>query len=215
MKLVSASTALVLASLCTQTVVYATPTGAGTCGAGQAITNGHRGSGGSLSSAALVINWGGTPLDQSVENTIGTGIEHMITLTSSGNTEFKGFLLRLSGKNGEDSSSALVVKDSLGKVLNLCADDVIGMTHKHSNKKSSVTVGLTYAGEADLLLEVTVVTSAKSQWVYGTFDLKVAGNATAPTDGPTVDLTSSSEVAGYSSILAAAGVLTLSVATFM
>lgn len=174
---------------------------------------GHGGRRSTLANSDFVLMWGGTELDPSETSTVGIGIRHTLKIISSGDAGFKGFLLRLSGKNGENASTTLVARDSFAKVNDLCDADVIGITHVNANKKSSVEVTLNHPREAELFLEVTVVTT-KYLWAYDSFDISVSGNSSANTFEPTAFPTSDFEDppnTSDSSICRASSVLVLGV----
>ena len=109
----------------------------------------------------------------------------------------------MSGKNGATASSTIFVAadSSLAKLNGLCASGVIGITHKNNGAKSDVAVTLNYPEAADLLLEVTVVTTNAANWAYEAFDLSVSADATA-TASPTVSPTQSgSAILGLSTVM--------------
>lgn len=178
------ATLFAAATTLSQSNVLARSNGAATCGTGKSIMRGHRGTGGTLASSDLVLMWGGVELDPSKTTTVGIDVDHTFQIISSDNAGFKGFLLRLSGKNGENASTTLVAVDSFAKVNGLCNSDVSGITHRNSNKKSSVEVTLNHPQQAELFLEVTVVTTSSSNWAYDSFDISIAGNSTAPSLPP-------------------------------
>lgn len=159
---------------------HAYPNGAGHCETGTAISRGHGGSRRSLSEANFGLFWGGTEMDPSSPTTMGVNIDHTLTLIRTDASKFMGFLIRLSGQNGENVSTALVGTETFSKKSNLCTGGVVGITHVSSKSKERVTVKLNYPAEANLFLEVTVVTNTASNWFYDSFDLNVSGNATAP-----------------------------------
>ena len=134
---------------------------------------------------------GGAELNPSGTNTIGAATDHTFTLTTTDGSKFMGFLLRLSGKNGATASSTttfVAADSSLAQVSDLCDSGVIGITHRSSDGKPSITVTLNHPEAAELLLEVTVVTTNQSNWSYDAFGLLVSGDdaATAPpTASPT------------------------------
>jgi len=206
----SISTAIILlAASFRHSSVLATPRGAGTCAAGKSIASlghGHHGSGtgNTFAESNLVLMWGGDVLDPTETNTIGAATDHTFTLTTNDDSKFKGFLLRLSGKNGASASSTTFVAadSSLAQVSNLCTSDVIGITHKDNNGKSGVAVTLNHPeAAAELLLEVTVVTANAVNWSFDAFDLLVSGdvNATAsPTASPPQ---SGSAILGVSNVM--------------
>lgn len=161
---------------------HAYPNGAGHCDSGTAISRGHGGSSRSLSEANFGLFWGGTEIDPSAPTTVGVNMDHTLTLIRKDGSKFMGFLIRLSGQNGENvSTAALVGTETFSKYSNLCTNGVVGITHVNSMNKERVTVKLNYPAEADLLLEVTVVTNTASNWFYDSFNLNVSGDAAAPT----------------------------------
>lgn len=187
MNLVSTAIGFVLLSI---QLVAVTPYSfrAGTCGEGKSISKGHGtlgDSGSSLSTSQLVVDWESTALDPTQVTSIGSASEHTLTLRSTDGSSFKGFLIRLSGKGGEDTKSALQVKDSsLSQDLSFCPDDIVAITHKNANGKTSVSVGFSFDTPAELTLEVTVVTTAKINWVHDKFDISVV--APVATESPSV-----------------------------
>ena len=187
MKSISTALTLFVAASLPHSNVLAYPNGAGTCGSGDAISTGHPGTGITFAEYNLVLLWGGAELSSSGTNTIAAGTDHTITLT--GSSKFKGFSLRLSGKNGATTSSTVFVAadSSLAQLNDLCASGVIGITHKDDIGKSGVTVTLNHPEAAELLLEVTVVTTNRANWAYEAFDLSVSADARAtasPTASP-------------------------------
>ena len=147
---------------------------------------------------------GGAELNPSGTNTIGAATDHTFTLTTTDGSKFMGFLLRLSGKNGATASSTIfgANNDLLAQVSNLCASDVIGITHKGADGKSSITITLNHPEAAALLLEVTVVTTNQINWSYDAFDLLVSGDATA-TASPTVQTQNQSRIQDYKYVILA------------
>lgn len=188
---------------------FAYPFGSGHCNTGTSSTAmGHGGSPRSLSEANIGVFWGGTEMDPSapITTTMGVNQVHTLTVIRTDASQFIGFLVRLSGKNGENVASALVGTESISQVSNLCESNVKALTHVNSRSKERVTMSLSYPAEAELLLEVTVVTNTKSNWFYGSFDINVSGNDTAPNPtlpdfGGGTSSTSSSADLGLSSFL--------------
>ena len=223
MKSISTAITLLLAASLPHSNVLATPTGAGSCATGKtAISNApwHGGGTGGKTFAAsnLVLMWGGDALDPTGTNTIGAATDHTFTLTTTDGSKFMGFLLRLSGKNGATASSTttfVAADSSLAQVSDLCASGVIGITHRSSDGKPSITVTLNHPEAAELLLEVTVVTTNQSNWSYDAFGLLVSGDdaaTTPPTVPPTspTSLTSPTQESG-SAILGLLNVMMLGV----
>lgn len=164
---------------------FAYPYGAGHCDAGTASTRrGHGGSARSLSEANIGVFWGGTEMNPSEPTTMGVDKTHTLTVIRKDASKFIGFLVRLSGQNGENVASALVGTESFSQVSNLCATNVKALTHVSATSKDRVTMNLSYPAETNLLLEVTVVTNMASNWFYESFNINVSGNATAPTSTP-------------------------------
>ena len=189
MKSISTAVILFVAASLPHSNVLANPNGAGTCATGKSIARGHGGTGTTFVASNLILKWGGAELNSSATNTIAAATDHTFTLVTSDDSRFKGFLLRLSGKNGATTSSTVFVAadSSLAQLNDLCASGVIGITHKDDIGKSGVTVTLNHPEAAELLLEVTVVTTNRANWAYEAFDLSVSADARAtasPTASP-------------------------------
>ena len=187
--------------------VLANSIGSSTCAAGKSIASGHGGTGKTFESN-LVLKWGGDEFDPSATNTIRAATDHPLTLTTDNGSKFKGFLLRLSGKNGATASSTtfVAVDSSSSQISDLCTSDVIGITHTDAKGKSSVAFTLNHPEAAELLLEVTVVTKNQISWAYAAFDLNISADDTAtasPTVTPTQTSGSSAVLGGVSNVMIA------------
>jgi len=195
--------------------VLANSIGSSTCAAGQSIASGHGGTGKTFAESNLVLKWGGDEFDPSATNTIRAATDHPLTLTTDNGSKFKGFLLRLSGKNGATASSTtfVAVDSSSSQVSDLCTSDVIGITHTDAKGKSSVAFTLNHPEAAEMLLEVTVVTKNQISWAYAAFDLNISADDTAtasPTVTPTQTSGSSAVLGGVSNVMIVAGAFFLS-----
>ena len=204
MKSISTAVILFVAASLPHSNVLANPNGAGTCATGKSIARGHGGTGTTFVASNLILKWGGAELNSSATNTIAAATDHTFTLVTSDDSRFKGFLLRLSGKNGATASSTTFVAadSSLAKVTSRCAPGLIGITHRSNSQKSGIAVTLNHPEAAELLLEVTVVTTNRVNWAYEAFDLSVSSRDDAATASPTVTPTeSSSAILGVSTVM--------------
>lgn len=118
-------------------------------------------------------------------NSLAANVSHVVTLHTdgSGREDFKGFLFRLSGADGEDASGSLVMLEGDGDVqlLKGCPNDVAGYCHTYHDSKKSVSVMLSHPCEApNLTLEVTVVAGNKGLdsdgWYYSPYDITIVSS---------------------------------------
>ncbi len=154
---------------------------------GQSTGNGH----GSKRSGRLVggdyfLSSGGQELSSGSDFSLTTGVDHTISLKAGGD-DFKGFLLRLSGTNGENAGGIMKIapsSNSFGKASSFCGNEVSGVTHSSPLLKDSIDVIVRHNEAIDLKLEVTVV-KEKAIWYFEEFSLKMeAPPPTPPTPTP-------------------------------
>ncbi len=163
-------------------------TGAPHCSAGgQETGNGHNTKrSGRLIGGDYFLSNGEQELTSGSHFTLTTGVDHRISLKARGD-DFKGFLFRLSGANGENAGGIMKIapsSDSFGKASGICDDDVSGVTHSSSSLKDSIDVIISHDDPIDLKLEVTVV-KQKTTWYFEEFSLKIeAPPPTPPTPTP-------------------------------
>lgn len=201
---------------CTITVVLAYPFGAGHCSSGTAIANLSHGTTGRGSlrngnyQIRLVTSTSGTTSTTSSSSSITlvpgppaflyTQTEYKITLAvrdGISDVFFRGFLLRLSGKEGEDVKEYMAMSPEYstgalggGKNHTMCSATVAGVTHTDASDKTSVDAILLFKEPiAQARLEVTVVQrnsnpSGSNLWYYDSYDI-VVSQAPPPTNGPT------------------------------
>jgi hypothetical protein len=189
--------------------VAAFPFGAGHCDAGKAIANGAHGLNGSgslangnyelriveESTATTSSSCPSKKLKPKRSASLRTGTKYTVTLSATDADDggyFRGFLIRLSGKNqdGEDavavSKEALIVSpdfDGVGKDHTLCSSTVVGVTHVNASDKTSVDVILSFEQPIEALLEVTVVRNNRPMgsdlWYYDSFDIVVSDSSSS------------------------------------
>jgi hypothetical protein len=188
--------------------VAAFPMGAGHCDTGKAIANGAHGTSGSgslangnyelrileeiASDAASSWSCPSKKMKPNRKASLYTGTEYTITLSSKDADDggyFKGFLIRLSGKQGEDHvKEALILgpeSASVGQDHPLCIPHpgVAGVTHVNPIDKTTVDVILSFNQPVEALLEVTVVRNndpmGNNLWYYDSYDI-VVSNSSSP-----------------------------------
>lgn len=146
----------------TFTVAY--PTRAGHCQSGAEIgeasggVHGREGSG-SLEDGGFSVSFNSTLLTDGDPLLLGAGIEYSVSI--EGGT-FRGFLLRISGLNGEELQESLIVIDedetqllpSTGEKSGFesaCAEDVAGLCHMSRDEKDTITAAFKVDEDADIL----------------------------------------------------------------
>jgi hypothetical protein len=201
-------------------VVQAYPFGAGHCSSGTAIANishGNIGSG-SLRNGNYQVRMSSSSNsgDGSSSSTstfipgpptfLSTGTDYTLTLTirddsiiASSNHFFRGFLFRLSGKQGENVRDAMTISPDfrlIGKDhTTMCSSIVSGVTHTNAIDKTTVDVLLRFDEPIPRVqLEVTVVQSnnpsGSNLWHYDSYDLVVLQappSTNVPTSNPSVE----------------------------
>lgn len=169
-------------------VADAFPGAAGHCDTGDLSGkgSGHGESGGGpLSNGQLQIKFDNQILRSWETLTLNANQEYDVTLdfsTSLPSFFFRGFLFRVSGSNGEDTSGTFYVgSDDNAQELSTCAADVSGMTHTNRDDKTSVSFKFQYtaSANADLNLEVTVVRErAADNWFYTPYTIQIGSGGT-------------------------------------
>lgn len=163
---------------------YANTNGAAHCSSGtpSMFVSAHGGSKGGLSTGNLDLDVDGVSISSGSTTSLDAGTTHTLTLSGS---DFKGFLFRLNGKNGENVKSVIGIEfgsSGKSKINTICDADVGGITHVDAELKSSVSVALSSDDLIDTTLEVTVVIQKSSQTMYHeAFDISFI---TAPTKSP-------------------------------
>lgn len=192
--------------------LHAYPNGAGHCEPGGDLSTlssfGHGPGGGSRLErldleivAEPIFSAGSTTLVPSEEVTLAADERQILTLkTVSGSSAgFKGFLFRISGRNGEDASSALSLVPSMTsdtQLLDYCGDDASGISHTKNDVKDSIEVEFYFREQGKLLLEVTVVQDnnpyPQDGWAFSSYRLNIDGSrrssiipTAVPSDVPT------------------------------
>jgi hypothetical protein len=156
------------------------PTGAGGCVSGApSVGSPHLPSSTgdlTLTGNGIEVSVDGTVLDPSTPFAITAGSEHVITVSATGATPFRGFLVALSTSTGLDLSAALLPQDTtLGQVAGACTPPLFGVTHTSNVDKTTASALLNLADDADLTLDVTVVIqnvfNGVSQYGYAGYQL--------------------------------------------
>lgn len=212
------SNIVVLLLITPKLVVQAYPFGAGHCSSGTAIANishGNTGSGSLRNGNYQVRMSSNNSGDGSSSSStfipgpptfLSTGIDYTLTLTirddsiiASSNQFFRGFLFRLSGKQGENVRDAMTISPdfrSIGKDhTTMCSSIVSGVTHTNAIDKTTVDVLLRFNEPIPRVqLEVTVVQSnnpsGSNLWHYDSYDLVVLQappSTNVPTSNPSVE----------------------------
>jgi hypothetical protein len=160
--------------------VAAYPTGAGGCVSGApSVGSPHLPSSTgdlTLTGNGIEVSVDGTVLDPSTPFAITAGSEHVITVSATGATPFRGFLVALSTSTGLDLSTALLPQDTtLAQVAGACTAPLFGVTHTSNADKTTASALLNLADDADLTLDVTVVIqnvfNGVSQYGYAGYQL--------------------------------------------
>jgi hypothetical protein len=158
------------------------PSGAGGCVTGEPSVSGPHvpSTTGDLTLAGndIEVSVDGTVLDPSTPLAIAAGEEHVITISATGATPFRGYLLALSTASGLDLSAALVPQnDTIGQTATACTAPLFGVTHTSNSDKTQVSAFFSLDGEAELVLDVTVVilnSGGVSQYGYAGYQLSNA-----------------------------------------
>jgi len=175
------------------------PGAAGHCDTGDLAgkNSGHgEDGGGPLSNGQLRMKFDNQILRSYETLQLNANQEYDVTLdfsTTNSAFFFRGFLIRLSGVNGEDAGGSFYVgSDSNAQEKGNCDADVSAMTHTNNDNKISVSFKFQYlnSSDANLKLEVTVVRErAANNWFHNFYALQigegdVGGDTTAPSQTP-------------------------------
>ena len=104
-----------------------------------------------------------------------------------GSEVFLGFLVRVSGLNGEDMQDSLTVADKESQLLpstgeltgfaSACAENVAGLCHTTREEKYFVLTEFQVDVEAEVLIEVTIVTqdtgAGNGKWFFSSYRVNV------------------------------------------
>ena len=169
---------------------YANTYGAAHCSSGtpSMFVSAHGTSKGGLSTGNLALDVDGVSISSGSTTSLDAGTTHTLTLSGG---DFKGFLFRLNGKNGENVKSVIGIESGSSgksKFNTGCDADVGGITHVDAELKSSVSVALLSDDLIDTTLEVTVVIqkSDPRTMYHEAFDISFTSDETAsPTRAPT------------------------------
>jgi hypothetical protein len=180
---------LLLASSLLVVPVAGFPSGAGGCVTGDASVSGLH-----IPSTTGDITLSGNGIEVSVDGTVlvpGTplsitaGEEHEITVSATGTTPFRGFLIALSTATELDLSAALSPQDTaIAQIAGACSAPLFGVTHTSRDDKTTATALLNLAEDAELVLDVTAVilnSGGVSQYGYGGFQLSNGAGGAAAT----------------------------------
>jgi hypothetical protein len=179
--------------------IKAYPTYAGTCDAGNfgLGQTEHRGSRQTLAQRNLMVQVDGTKVNPGTIFELSQG-SHDFTLTNTdGSRTFKGFLFRLEGANGIDASNMLSENTSLARMNGMCRSKISGIEHTSKTSKNSITTTFFSREIGDYVMDLHVVVSGKSDWVYDQFQFKVVDigvptTSPAPTSVKTIGVEQSS-----------------------
>jgi hypothetical protein len=155
------------------------PSGAGGCVTGEPSVSGPHVPSASgdltLSGNGIEVSVDGTVLDPDTPLSISAGEEHVITITATGATPFRGYLMALSTSAGTDLSAALAPEDdAAGQAASVCAAPLFGITHTSNADKTEVSSVFSLDEETELILDVTVVivnSGGVSEYGYGGYRL--------------------------------------------
>jgi hypothetical protein len=162
------------------------PFGSGSCVEGPAVL-------GSGMSPHVVEDYGGKLIDGNYTASLN---ETHFLLRAKGGSFFKGFLLRLSSKQGSaagemqilpEYESIAKLMESSGETIGVratCAVDVAGVTHKDSTEKKEVGVQLNLQKGRKYHLMITVV-KEEHEWFYTNKSISVLEVIKPPTPSPT------------------------------
>ena len=152
--------------------------------------------GGPVSNGSLRVKFGSSAIQTYETAYLNANQEYTVTLdfsTSSSSFFFRGFLFRLSGKNGEDVEGTLVVgSDGNVSLKGSCANGISAVTHNNRDDKTSISFTFEYteSTDAELLLEVTVVRErASDNWFYSSYNIQIGDGETPQTNAPTASPT--------------------------
>jgi len=159
------------------------PSKAGSCRSGGGVGGSHLdGTNGALTEGGYRVLIDSEPLDSAITKTLEAGKAYNIVVDGA---TFKGFLIKLSGKNGTDASSSLTMNDgdSSTQVLDGCEETATALCHTSNDGKSSASGTIMHSGKDEgLTLEVTVVKENNDAtgnfWYYAPFPLQVKSAAT-------------------------------------
>ena len=187
-----------------QSVVTGFPFSAGYCGAGiegigpSAHTTAKLVKTGELSTAGFELYIGGERVYKNFK--FCSGLTHKVELRATTDV-MRGFLMRLSSTNGENTKEALATTDSNAQIFDMCLKDGVGgLSHVSDNSKTNVTGTLHHMPSftGSLTFDVTTVISwqfshGSAEWFFSQFNLQanapgtVISNAAGfgPTASPT------------------------------
>lgn len=161
------------------------PGQAGSCKSGTAVSGSHLADDtGPLSKAGYQVVIDDMVLSSDGSSVLTAGQKQSMSLQVDDTVDgFRGFLIRLSGAQGEDVSSSLVISeaDDSVKIMPGCETTVAGLTHTGRDVKKSVSSVIAAPCDASqLLLEVTVVREnrggANDGWYYDSYTIDVDGD---------------------------------------
>ena len=186
-----AETLLILAVALCKSSVFAYPSFAGSCNAGNKalagsdhLLGGNTIKTGSLATGSYAVTLGGSVLTPNVVSTFPTNTNTNLVIT--GTKAFKGFLVRL-GKVGEINSLTPVGTNM--QVSSICtSSNVGGVSHTNANSKTSITTTLKVTGVASSMpLDITIVvqnSNGLSEYYYSQFLLSSTAVTKVPTNAP-------------------------------
>jgi len=188
-----AETLLILAVALCKSSVFAFPSSAGSCNAGNNalvgagsdhLTGGKTIKTGSLTTGSYAVTLGGSVLTPNVVSTFPTNTNTNLVIT--GTKGFKGFLVRL-GKVGEVNSLTPVGTNM--QVSSICtSSNVGGVSHTNANSKTSITTTLKVTGVASSMpLDITIVvqnSNGLSEYYFSQFLLSSTAVTKVPTNAP-------------------------------
>lgn len=136
----------------------------------------------------MLIN-GDFQLSTEITTVLETGKDYSASLSSifsnSIDTDFKGFMIRIEPLGSQSIGNTLTTTFGLAKDLDICPENVNGITHTSRSLKSSVPFSLYFEEGGDYLLEVTVVRSRtftrSNDWYYSKYNISVETVTNSPT----------------------------------
>lgn len=161
------------------------PTYAGTCDAGNfgLGQTEHRGSRQTLAQRNLMLQVDGVKVNPGTIFEISQG-SHDFTLTNTdGSRTFKGFLFRLGGANGINTSNMLSENTNLARINPLCPSNIAGIEHTSKISKSTITTTFFSREVGDYVMDLHVVVAGKSDWTFDQFKFSVV-SVGVPTISP-------------------------------
>mmetsp|Transcript_40102 Transcript_40102/g.48872 ORF Transcript_40102/g.48872 Transcript_40102/m.48872 type:complete len:244 (-) Transcript_40102:207-938(-) len=178
---------------------------AGSCKSGTAVSSSHMvDDTGPLSKAGYQVVIDEMLLSSDSSSNLTAGQDHSISLQADDTVDgFRGFLIRLSGAQGEDVSPSFLISEGYDdvKMLSNCEETVAGLSHTSNSLKKSVSSAfLAPCDVSQLLLEVTAVREnrggANDGWYYNSYTINVDGNCTSTntTDSPEDDASEDSNL---------------------